>query len=393
MDRRILPRAPRLKSGALFFCILLITFFATQCNQQSRSPRFVFARLTEPLWKFAGSHLGKELEELRAIARATLVYAANRLKTSPELPSSDASEFKIRGTYGRLPEVRVDVGTAVIFPLPVEDPSRFSWSRVFKRSIKLIRILKKIETQARAAKNAQELSRLSSMFRLVEGETALVFTWIRHLETWIPLLKTNPSPDHEQLIQAIKKNKPELIDSLREKFRPHRVWSPTYLPAALKPYQGQAVVFPIATDIKDRKFLAEVEGAVQIHWNQSAWAKAEKIRFQIRWHPMPFNRAYHRGEMDLEQHLERFPKHYAILTTGAQSLHVQGRAMFLSPSHITPRTLAHELGHLMGFADCYFRTLGAEGLFGFAVLEWDNPLYPDDLMCENEIGVARAEVW
>ena len=47
----------------------------------------------------------------------------------------------------------------------------------------------------------------------------------------------------------------------------------------------------------------------------------------------------------------------------------------------------------MGFGDCYVRTLGSEGLFGLAVLEWDNPYYPDDLMCDNTVGVPRAEQW
>jgi hypothetical protein len=69
--------------------------------------------------------------------------------------------------------------------------------------------------------------------------------------------------------------------------------------------------------------------------------------------------------------------------------------MVLGLGPLQPRTLAHEFGHLIGFEDCYFRTLSpvAGGWLGVEIQERDNPLYPDDLMCDNERGSAWAMDW
>jgi hypothetical protein len=72
---------------------------------------------------------------------------------------------------------------------------------------------------------------------------------------------------------------------------------------------------------------------------------------------------------------------------------VKGSTIVLGPGKITPRTIAHEIGHLFGFNDCYLRTMTAQGLYGIGLLEWDNPLYPDDLMCDNLVGEVHSEIW
>ena len=82
-----------------------------------------------------------------------------------------------------------------------------------------------------------------------------------------------------------------------------------------------------------------------------------------------------------------------MITTGGLTTYVKDRFLVLGPGAISPRTLAHEMGHLMGFDDCYLRTLTSQWVFGLGVLEWDNPLYPDDLMCDNSVGEPRVEIW
>jgi hypothetical protein len=69
------------------------------------------------------------------------------------------------------------------------------------------------------------------------------------------------------------------------------------------------------------------------------------------------------------QHLARFPPDAAILTTGANVTHVSGRAILLGPHEVTPNVLAHELGHLLGLADGYFRGYRDLGPDGYAILE------------------------
>jgi hypothetical protein len=72
---------------------------------------------------------------------------------------------------------------------------------------------------------------------------------------------------------------------------------------------------------------------------------------------------------------------------------VQGRALVLGTGSIDGRTLAHELGHLIGFSDCYFRTLSGQGLGGLAIFEWENPFFPDELMCDNQHGTVNRAAW
>ena len=59
--------------------------------------------------------------------------------------------------------------------------------------------------------------------------------------------------------------------------------------------------------------------------------------------------------MNIQNHVEQFPANGAILTTGAITTHVNGRAIILGPHDITRRVLAHEFGHILGFRDAYFR--------------------------------------
>jgi hypothetical protein len=73
--------------------------------------------------------------------------------------------------------------------------------------------------------------------------------------------------------------------------------------------------------------------------------------------------------IDSYRHLDLFPPDGAILTTGAHTTHVYGRAIILGPHDLTPRILAHEFGHILGFKDLYFRGYKNLGKNGFQVME------------------------
>lgn len=185
-----------------------------------------------------------------------------------------------------------------------------------------------------------------------------------------------------------------MMTVLRDLLRPRRVLPRAFLPDTLEGHRSKKPIdLPITTDVVDPRFLREVEGSLDTHWNQSPWAKRERISFRISWKRIAVNRRFRERREGLSEHLLRFPETSASMTTGGLTTYVKGSTLILGPGKILPRTLAHEIGHLLGFGDCYLRTLSGQGLLGSAVLEWDNPLYPDDIMCDNGVGVARAEAW
>jgi len=138
----------------------------------------------------------------------------------------------------------------------------------------------------------------------------------------------------------------------------------------------------IATDIADKRFIREFEGAMDTYWGSKSPIEIARII----WKHIPSNPRF----TSLEDHLQRFPKDTAILTTGGSTTHVrESRAMILGPGSITPRILAHEVGHLLALPDCYFRTLSFHPLDGIEVVEWENPFFPDELMCNSNEGIAQ----
>ncbi len=76
-----------------------------------------------------------------------------------------------------------------------------------------------------------------------------------------------------------------------------------------------------------------------------------------------------------------------VLTTGAASTFARvGRYIQLGPAPTTPRELAHEFGHLLGFTDGYLRSWEGQldDPFGVVFYEWTGLL--GDLMDSPKQG-------
>ena len=364
-----------------------------------------FSRQADFVWRRLTLALVEQLRLRRAELQTELLAGISALpRGSVDTPDNHDDEMTTSGTYGQLPEVLVDQEIGAIFPVPLGQPQRFSW---YQTSCLARDALEALSGFGRGLRQWQKLSpterishfnEVSNAWDAVESRAALLTQHVRYLSTWVPQLSrqwkeslgSGSKPVQYLLTAAIQQGDPRLMDALREVLRPSRILKRSFLPAEL----GEGVtILPIATDVTSRRFLAEVEGALATHWNQSTWAREQGAAFRIQWTHVPRDVLFAREKISLDEHLARFPSRLASMTTGGLSTYVRGQTLVLGPGSINPRTLAHELGHLMGFADCYLRTLSSQGILGTAVLEWDNPLYPDDIMCDNAVGAARAEVW
>lgn len=150
------------------------------------------------------------------------------------------------------------------------------------------------------------------------------------------------------------------------------------------------LVLVLASDVADHRFLRRLEREVEAVWRV---ADGETLfRLDLRLSRLSPRRLY-RGvsppapgaPIDLTAHLARFPAGSAVLTTGATTTHAfVGRHILLGPGELGARVLAHEIGHLLGFRDGYFRGYRDLGADGFAILEIVPD--PEDLMSAPGLG-------
>ncbi|MBI4524705.1 MAG: hypothetical protein HY695_12945 [Deltaproteobacteria bacterium] len=131
---------------------------------------------------------------------------------------------------------------------------------------------------------------------------------------------------------------------------------------------------PFFTDIEDRDFVESAQGEIESFWRLRDGE--DEFRVEVAFSHIPLKQLYTESrapekgqQIDAYEHLDLFPPGGAILTTGALTTHVYGRAIVLGPHDVAPRILAHEFGHILGFKDSYFRGYKDLGKNGFRVME------------------------
>jgi len=360
-------------------------------------------------WEEATETLQKKNKYKYFEIKNTLELAFELLPKKPKVLELEKGDIKTKGAYGHLPTLYVDKVLGYSFPSPITPPIEFSWVK----AIELVNSsLKHLEYFEKNLKNWQNLplkqkiiyfDKLESLWILTETKYSLASQNIRYLKMWTNQMldeynyykKSNEQHLPSLLALALDKNSSTLghWEKLRVALKPKRILQPKHLPNSINPRKKEKIIINIVTDIKNKKFIREFEGAIQTHWNYSPWPKENQVQFKIQWKKIKTNKEFLNQMESLNQHLTRFPSNAAGLTTGGLSTFVRKNVLVLGPGKITPRTLAHEFGHLLGFSDCYYRTLSSLNVFGLAILEWNNPIYPHELMCDNNIGVAHSQVW
>src|ERR1043166_2738452 len=149
----------------------------------------------------------------------------------------------------------------------------------------------------------------------------------------------------------------------------------------------------VYTDVQDARWVEAVKDSIEKIWFLKDGDNEFRVNVDLLSIPVvdlyAGRRPPENGEdILLEPHLALFPKNGAILTTGAATTHVRGRAIIVGSADVTARVLAHEFGHILGFKDAYFRGYKDLGKDGFEVMEMVAD--PADIMGEPETGQVLA---
>ena len=155
----------------------------------------------------------------------------------------------------------------------------------------------------------------------------------------------------------------------------------------------RALPVTVMTDIVDEGFLAAFREGVEAAFVESEAARQLRFAVELELRRVTPAELYPEGPpepgspIDPEAHMGRFPDGALVLTTGEESTHAWvGRSIALGPADVSPRTLAHEFAHLLGFRDAYLRGFDAasDERFGVVLVEWTG--LQDDLMGNSKGG-------
>ncbi|MEO5968447.1 MAG: hypothetical protein ABIQ95_00850, partial [Bdellovibrionia bacterium] len=330
-------------------------------QQMQVTPGWLAFRSDE-IWHSFSMSWTPRIQLKRELIRLSLLEYRKKHQLKEELLEPAKSETAIHGTYGQLPEIYVDQNRGAIFPFPVSKPNRFSWYQTAVIGWDLLRRLNRLEAHISSAnakvsgkgdsnkEQEKKFDTLTNEWNEINASLITFAQQIRYLSTWQPLLLSEQredsakgkTPASETLIQGLfqgdQQENPKQLDSLREALRPRRIVKQQFLPEYIEKVPAGIITIPITTDIRDKKFLAEIDGALMTHWNQSSWANEAEISFHIRWKFLKPNSNFAAKKETLQRHLSHFPSGAAILTTGGISTHVSGPALILGPGKVTPRT-------------------------------------------------------
>jgi len=190
-----------------------------------------------------------------------------------------------------------------------------------------------------------------------------------------------------QLYHMMKTGNPDTAGTIREALgKPD---APRFIRVNRSPNQVTLLI-RIYTDIADDTYLSQVKNVVEETWRANEGGVQYGVELEFRKIAMA---DLYRGRtapklgdhLDVDKHVARFPNDGGVLTTGAEFTYGSvGHYVALGPGDLSPRTLAHEFGHILGFNDGYIRGYSDLGEKGFEILELT--AFFDDIMSAPREG-------
>jgi hypothetical protein len=196
-----------------------------------------------------------------------------------------------------------------------------------------------------------------------------------------------------ELYYILRSGNPDTAEAIRKVLgKPH---IPSFVRVRRQTSNRITVHVPVYTDIEDDGFLNQAKSIVETMWRAEENGILYTVEMEIR--KVTVSRMYGSARLprtgdhlDVAGHVSRFPIDGGVLTTGAEFTYgAVGRYVALGPGELTPRTFAHEFGHLLGFNDGYVRGYRDLGDRGFEILELTS--FFDDIMSAPREGRVQPE--
>jgi hypothetical protein len=196
-----------------------------------------------------------------------------------------------------------------------------------------------------------------------------------------------------QVYQELKAGNPDTAATIREVLG--KPQAPKFIRVRRVGSNRVTLQVRLYTDIDDDEYLAQAKSVIEDDWHADDGRVQYAIELDLR---KVSTAELYRGKGDapsrgdhisLDKHVGRFPNDGGVLTTGAEFTYgAIGRYVALGPGDLSPKTLAHEFGHILGFNDGYVRGYNNLGERGFEILELT--AFFDDIMSAPREGHVQV---
>jgi hypothetical protein len=366
------------------------------------------ARAAEPLpWEIKHQELQSQTEALNddiqaihqeLITRAEIENPSLIPRISPEPPEPRQSG------YGFLPEIIEEKPATPVLPVKTTYFMKWLEEQIVTQQARADALPERLSNQANLEALVEEFESLLKAYRNIEDHLSYHNQWQRSVRKY-PLFyqqRNRLLPLAQELSDLVKTGEhPERAFELRREL--------VQIVAPFKPAEGirlqtgidgrDLLKVKLCTDIEDQDFLEEFHSSVEEAFLTQAINSDVSFSLELNYRFIPAGELYGgspppRGaKINESGHRQLFTVCSLVMTTGASDTHaIVGNRVVLGTRPITPRTLAHEFGHLLGFGDSYLRAYEGEpgDPYGVVLIEWTG--LTDDLMGRPGEGQVSSDM-